>query len=363
MRRFCANTTKTNFVFGWFNMSYLIAIDGGGTKTESVLFTEAGEVIGRDITQGVNALDIGIELAKQRVSGAISRLSAQIPHGLAPSAIYGGLAACVDYFPGVVYEYLRAEFKRGALRLEGDGGCLIAAMQGHSDGASLIAGTGSSLYLRTNGVLQRHGGWGPTIDTEGSGYKLGVHAFYAAFRALDGRGPQTVLYDLIAEQMGARPENCLPDIYAKGRPYISMFAQCVFKARKMGDEVAGKIFDDGVRCLAELVEIGDRILQKDFNVYTGGGLFTCFPEYWEALQSSVPASATLVPIDTEPIYGAAVEAMWDLGLEAGAAFKARFLESYHALVDRQNHRCGRNALDFDMIYRTERTGGSIPVTG
>ena len=331
-------------------MSYLIAIDGGGTKTESVLFNEEGDVLGRDITQGVNALDIGIEPAEERVLGAIMRLSSQIPDGCPPSSVYGGLAACVDYFPGVLYEYLHSKIKCGTLRLEGDGGCLIAAMQGHSDGASLIAGTGSSLYLRTNGLLQRYGGWGPTIDTEGSGYKLGIHAFYAAFRAFDGRGPETVLYDLIAEQLGARPEECLPEIYAKGRPYISTFAQCVFKARKMGDEVASKIFDDGVRCLAELVEIGDRILQRDFNVYTGGGLFSCFPEYQEALQASVPANATLVPLDTEPIYGSAVEALWDLGVEPGPAFKARFMESYHALVDSQLQQFGRNPLDFDVIY-------------
>lgn len=332
-------------------MSYLIAIDGGGTKTESVLFHESGEVIGRDITQGVNALDVGITLAEERVSAAIARLAALIPGSTAPDVIYGGLAGCVDYFPGVMYNYLRSRFTDGILRMEGDGGSLIAAMQGHSDGAGLIAGTGSSLYIRSGNVLQRYGGWGPLIDTEGSGYKLGIHAFYAAFRALDSRGPDTVLYDLIAEQMGAKPENCLPEIYAKGRPYISLFAQCVFKGRRMGDEVATKIFDDAVHCLAELVEIGERVLQKNFNVYTGGGLFASFPEYLEALQGAVPNCATLIPIDTEPIYGAAAEALWDIGLSPTPEFKARFMSSYDALVISQNQQCGRNTLDFDVIYK------------
>lgn len=345
------------------NMNYLIAIDGGGSKTESVLFTGTGEVLQRDLAQGVNALDVGIENAKQRVAGAIKRLSAQLPEGGSLDSVYGGLAACVDYYPGVMYAFLRPQIKNAALRLEGDGGSLIAAMQGHSDGASLIAGTGSSLYIRSNDVLQRYGGWGPTIDTEGSGYKLGLHAFYAAFRSLDGRGPKTLLYDLIAEQMGAKPENRLPEIYEKGRPYISMFAQCVFTARKLGDEVAYEIFDHGVKCLAELVEIGDRILQKDFFVYTGGGLFTFFPEYREALQAAIPPRATLVSIDTEPIYGAAVEALWSLGIDADGAFKERFMKSYRALVASQSPGYENSTLDFGMLCRKPPADWSSPFTG
>lgn len=331
-------------------MKYLIAIDGGGTKTESVLFSEKGELVQRDITQGVNALDVGIETSKERVAGAVERLKAQLPDDGELAAVYGGLAACVDYFPGIMHNCIKPMLPDSVLRLEGDGGSLIAAMQGHSDGASLIAGTGSSLYMRSGDELQRYGGWGPIIDTEGSGFKLGIHAFYSAFRSFDGRGPKTVIYDLIAQQLGDRPENCLPQIYSKGRPYIALFAQCVFKARAMGDEEGCRIFDHGVRCLAELVEIGERVLDKEFNVYTGGGLFTNFPEYWEALNRAIPERATLVALDTEPIYGAAVEAMWDAGYKAGADFKKTFMASYKELVERQNRLCGRNTLDFDAIY-------------
>ena len=77
-------------------MRYLIAIDGGGTKTESVLFSEKGDLVQRDITQGVNALDVGIETAKERIAGAVSRLKACIPAGGELVSVYGGLAACVD---------------------------------------------------------------------------------------------------------------------------------------------------------------------------------------------------------------------------------------------------------------------------
>ena len=47
-------------------MRYFITIDGGGTKTDSVLFDETGHVVLRDISMGCNALDAGIEVAKNR---------------------------------------------------------------------------------------------------------------------------------------------------------------------------------------------------------------------------------------------------------------------------------------------------------
>ncbi len=334
-------------------MNYLIAIDGGGTKTESILFQEDGSVLSRHITKGVNALDVGIECAKQRILESILYLTDSLPQGKSLSAIYGGLAASVDYYPGVMHTFVQSKIDCSHLRLEGDGGSLIAAMQGHSDGASLIAGTGSSLYLRSNDTLCRYGGWGPLIDTEGSGYKLGLHAFYAAFRSLDGRGPKTILYDLISEQMGAKPEDHLPELYEKGRPYISTFAQCVIKGRNLGDEVATGIFNHGIKCLSELVEIGCRELQKDFNVYTGGGLFSRFPEYWEALNISVPSQATLVPINIEPIYGAAVEALWNLSITPDSSFKDSFIKSYKAIVRQQDNLCGGNSSDFESIYENQ----------
>lgn len=333
-------------------MRYFIAIDGGGTKTESVLFSEEGQVLERDITQGVNALDVGIELSKQRVAGAVERLMAKVPEGGELTAVYGGLAACVDYFPGVMHRHIAPICPGSILRLEGDGGSLIAAMQGHSDGASLIAGTGSSMYIRNGDQLQRYGGWGPQIDTEGSGFKLGLHAFYSAFRSFDGRGPKTILYELIAQKLGDRPENCLPEIYAKGRPFISLFAQCVFDGRKQGDAEACRIFDHGVKCLAELVEIGERVLDKEFCVFTGGGLFSNFPEYWEALRLASPKRATLIPIDSAPIYGAAAEALWDAGINADALFKQKFMDSYRAIVEKQDSICGGSSLDFSVIYKT-----------
>jgi hypothetical protein len=40
----------------------------------------------------------------------------------------------------------------------------------------------------------------------------------------------------------------------------------------------------------------------------------------------------MIRAEVPPVYGAAVEAMWDVGLEPDENFKKRFLESYNSFV-------------------------------
>lgn len=314
-------------------MKYMIAMDSGGTKTESVLVDETGHILARDVTAGANGLEVGLETALERISAACYRLYRQLPAGENLSAIYGGVAACADYFPWAMENQLYPMLPPSErVRFEGDGGCLIGAVMGHQDGACIISGTGSSLYIRNGDKLQLFGGWGYLIDTEGSGYTIGRDAFLAAFRSLDGRGPKTVLYDLIGQQLGGPPETKLPQIYQGGRPCIASFAGTVFAARKMGDGEAIRIFDHAVTRLADLLRVGARELKKPFQVVLGGGLFAAFPELWEAVKDQAPAEATPVLLKQRPILGAAVEARYEAGLPDDPAFRETFTRDYEALT-------------------------------
>ncbi len=315
-------------------MNYMIGIDGGGTKTESVLFDETGHIIARDLCGGANALDLpgGIGDVQDLLYHAVQRLVAQLPDGGELSAVYAGLAGSVDWFPGVLDRELAPKLPAKRVRFEGDGGNLIAAMNGHRDGCGLIAGTGSSLYIRKDGVLTRYGGYGYLIDTQGSGYTIGRDAFLAAFRHFDGRGDETILYDLIREQMGREPVESIPQIYQGGRAYIASFARCVFEGRKRGDPVSRRIVEHAVHCLAELVALGERELGREFTVVTGGGLFSAFPEYMESLREQISPGVRLVPMDVPPIYGAAVEALWDADVPETEAFRENFMKGYRTLT-------------------------------
>ena len=120
---------------------------------------------------------------------------------------------------------------------------VISSVLGHRDGCGLVAGTGSSLFVRAGNKGCIHiGGWGYLIDTGGSGYDLGRDAIYMALRSVDGRGRKTVLNHLLEKELGCRVEDAISGIYAGGRPYIASLAHNVFEGRRMGDSVCGEIF-------------------------------------------------------------------------------------------------------------------------
>ncbi len=335
-------------------MDYLIGMDGGGTKTEAVLFDGTGHILARDISRGCNALDLGeqgIEIAKERLGQAVLRLHEKLPAGGKLTTVYGGIAGSVDYFPGVLDRELTPKLPCANIRWEGDGGNLIAAMRGHGDGCSLISGTGASLYIRRKEKLSRYGGWGYLIDMNGSGYTMGRDAFLASFRALDGRGPKTVLYELIQKQMGMDPSENIPYIYRGGKPYIATFARTVFEGRRMGDQESIRIFNYAVHSLAELVWLAEKELGPEFDVVTGGGVFAAWPEFGEELKKQIPAGVKLVPLNVPPILGAAVEALWDAGLPDTEEFRTQFMKDYTSQATMRNGNCGGEDSSYEQIYR------------
>ncbi len=306
---------------------YFIAIDSGGTKTDAVLFDEKGHLWGRSKTMGCNAMDIGIAEACRHLLSVLLELKEKIPEGGELKAVYSGVAA-TDYFGGQLGTYVRPHFPGVTMRFEDDAVNLISGTLGHKNGCAIIGGTGSSLYARIDGKIIHLGGWGYLIDTGGSGYALGRDAFLAAFRYCDGRGKKTLIYDMLWEQMGSRPEENIPRIYQGGRSYIASFAGTVFQARREGDAIAEEIFQKGVHALAELTFAAETYFQGPYEGIMGGGIFSNFPEYSQALQRVASPLAHLVLSEQPPILGGVIEALCDGGVEPTDQICRCFLQEY-----------------------------------
>ena len=215
------------------------------------------------------------------------------------------------------------------IRAEADGFMLISAMLGHNDGAAIVCGTGSGVYIRNGENQYEVGGWGYILDGCGSGFVLGRRALRAVVRQADGRGEKTLLTELADAQIGGVTTDHLPEIYAGGRPCFASFAHIIFEARKAGDAVASRIFDDCVADLAEMVQTAHRIAALK-TLVLNGGIFRHFPEYAEAMCRMIPQEIECVMSDVPPLYGAVVEAMHDAGYTCDADFRQNFFEGYNA---------------------------------
>ncbi len=308
------------------DVKHMALIDVGGTKTDAVMLSSDGCIISHVIGKGGIPFDHGLDITKENITSAIRSLMSDT--GIIPDALYASVATA-EYYEDELYSAITEALPIKKIRIEGDGPCLISGMLGHTDGCAMICGTGSSLYMRTGDDYCHIGGGGQLVDSCGSGFRLGSAAFRAALRATDGSSYKTVLCELLTERNGGvRPWEDQETVYRKGRAYIASFADCVFKARDMGDVVARRIFSECASDLADVVWGAYKKLGTPFKLVLNGGIMRNYPEYAKAIIALSPKEVTFIMSDVPPVYGCAVEAMHDLSRPVDKSFKSNFLRTY-----------------------------------
>ncbi|MCI8518525.1 MAG: hypothetical protein HFG75_16930 [Hungatella sp.] len=308
-------------------MRYFIALDTGGTKSDAVLFDETGHILFQSRTKGGTPMEIGLEAVCRNTETVLSFLSGKLPNGCIPTAIYCSIAGD-RMFEEQLYPRMKPHVEAEHFRVADDGECIITGTLGRVDGGGMVCGTGASLYIRYGDTGRHIGGWGYLIDSGGSGYTMGRAALHAVMREADGRGEKTMLTELIGARMGVEPSRNIQAVYEGGRSYIASFAGAVFEGRKLGDPISIHIFDRTVEKLAEFTHVAARYYPGEYSIALNGGIFANFPELTESLKTKAAPTAKLILATAPPLYGAAVEALWDAGILETLEFRQRFLGEY-----------------------------------
>ena len=151
------------------------------------------------------------------------------------------------------------------------------------------------------------------LGDEGGGFWIGRSALAAVVRQFDGRGPATMLTDLVlAEMRLASPTELIHAIYDKGlqRRAIAGIAAVVQRASVAGDAMASEIL---TRAGAELTAaaasvIGRLGMRGDvFRTLLAGGIFHAIPALVADVQtrlSDVAPRSETQRLDVEPAVGA-----------------------------------------------------------
>ncbi len=309
----------------------LIAIDGGGSKNDLILFTEDGKVLNRVIGKGSNVSEMGPEAASDRLIEQLSELlknhggpAAQI------SALFAGLSGggAVSSRQQVIDRLKAALPGTEGVYISGDTVTALYAGVGTGDGMALIAGTGTSEYVRygrTNYTMV--GGWGHLIDDAGSGFWLGKEAINAALREEDGRGRKTLLTQLINEKLGKSVRSSISYLYSDGKRTIASFAPVVFAACEQGDEVALEILGRAADELELLIRTGAKLIdKKPWRVALVGGLWNA-PLLKNAVCSRFNEDYLISQVTVPPVIGSALAAAEKAGLNADDDFRDRLVQS------------------------------------
>jgi N-acetylglucosamine kinase-like BadF-type ATPase len=256
------------------NATYVLGLDGGGTKTTAQLSDLQGTVVAESQGGASNFQIIGIEEAAKTILDLLETCCHTV--GCNNSQI-GSVVAGLSGAGRVADQQRVAEGiqnvakKRGVvfqdLSIESDARVALEGAFLGKQGIILICGTGSIVFAKDEkGSIHRSGGWGRVIGDEGSGYEIGREAFRSVARMMDGRGKKTRLAKMLRSSFGlSTHEDIIRAVY-KEEFDLASAAPLVLRAAQQRDTVAVGILDAAA---SELVVALQSVLKQMGTKSTG----------------------------------------------------------------------------------------------
>ena len=182
---------------------YFIAIDGGGTKTEFVLFRGDGTIISTVVLGTTNPNSCGTENTFSVLKEGIDRL---LSVGKAPKRIFAGIAgSMLGNHRENILSFLKKQYPAYKFNVDSDIKNIIGLIRDNNKCIAAIIGTGSVVYGWNGSSFKRVGGWGYLFDDAGSGYDIGREVLLAAYAYADGLTTSSELVKLAEAELGWKP--------------------------------------------------------------------------------------------------------------------------------------------------------------
>ena len=282
----------------------VLAFDGGSTKTDVVLVSRRGAVLGRASVGPSNHQLVGLDGMVAALTDAVAAVTAAAqlpdePFPLCPTGVYclAGIDLAVDEENLAPAIDTLGWTDRVILRND----TFAVGPDGRTVRFPALA--------ELSGDLAPGGAW------------LGLRALGLALRAGDGRGPATILRERVAAQLGTSdPEDALTGIYTGTLPYARLFelARVLLDAAAEGDAPARAAADtlaDEIVAFVRAAVVRLDLQDEAVEVVLGGGVFdTSDAAFHQRVADGVRAAApraVLVRLDAPPVLGAAL-----MGLDA-----------------------------------------------
>lgn len=261
-------------------MSLYLGIDGGGTKTESVIMDHSGTVLGSGLGGPGNVATT--PEADLLISVRTSVRAAMDAAGLAQWSAFAAVNAAMA---GISVASRREAFLR-ALQAEVQAdrhtvvADYVAAYWGASQGEPgivVIAGTGAVAFGRNaKGAVRKEDGLGYLLGDRGSGFDLGIRSLRYTLEQIRQGGTDRLTLDVL-NYTGAQSEaQVLQWLYSGFNPHrVAGLAPAVGALAEQGEPAARWLVSQMALCLRHSVRQIRHSLElgRDVDVYPMGGLW------------------------------------------------------------------------------------------
>lgn len=283
----------------------LIAVDGGGTKTEFALIATDGRLLQHLVLPGCNPNSCTVSGAGDILRQGIDALLRENCH--VQAIFIGGAGMAAGNNGKAVERILHGFYPHLPVVCRSDIFNIIAQAEDPDNAIAVICGTGCVVNGVENGKLRRFGGGGWHVETLGSGYDIGRSALLAALDHRDGVGSETVLTDKVERQLAGKVWDKIGFIHGQNPDFFASFAPLVMEAWQNGDAVATKIIEENLNRLASLITAALDYTPNVRQVLAGGSLLTKNEAFKEALQQRLPGKLRLDIVAGPPIWGACLQ--------------------------------------------------------
>ncbi|RSM37244.1 ATPase [Amycolatopsis balhimycina DSM 5908] len=313
----------------------VIAIDGGNSKTEVLVVSEDGVVLGSSRGPGASPQNIGVAACVAALEELV--LAAYPVFGTRPEAIHTSAYLAGLDFPREEETLHAALSARGWSDTLTVGNDTLALLRAGSAGVGVAVVCGAGINgagVGPDGRVHRFPALGKISGDWGGGYRLGEEALWWAVRAEDGRGPRTALRSAVARYFG-QPTllDVVQGLHFEEIDAASIHGLCplLFEVAAAGDEVA----QDIVTRFVEEVSVFATVILRQLDltadapeIVLGGGVLTgvgapVIAEIERRCLKVAPRAVVRV-VDVNPVVGAALFGLDTLGATeaAKAALKA-----------------------------------------
>jgi N-acetylglucosamine kinase-like BadF-type ATPase len=296
-------------------MAFFIGIDGGGTKTSSVLTDENFNVLSKAVAAKTNPFVVGVEKSAGVLLSLIKTLIAKKKSMVVEAAVIG-LAGCgrkenADAVQKRLFFLIKKEkISVKKIFVLSDASIALEGAFPNDNGAILIAGTGSIIYGKDKaGNNYRAGGFGKIIGDEGSGYSIGLEGLKAVAERFDGRGNVTALTETLKKQFGIKDRDTLIFKVYSDKFEIASIAEYVIQAAERGDVISQRILRNESNELVYLVKmLKKKMSARKLKVCLLGGLLLTENIYSQLVRDKINKYCAGVTI-TQPVFSPEIGAV------------------------------------------------------
>ncbi|KLU58859.1 glucosamine kinase GspK [Peptococcaceae bacterium CEB3] len=275
-------------------MALYIGVDGGGSKTEVMIFDDESRQMALSSGPASNPNTVGTENSVAAVTSLINQGLGKLN---STAERIRGLSLCMAGVDRpsqaqILHGLFQEKYPETSVEVTNDAFAALSAGTHGESGIVLIAGTGSiAVGEGRRGDTARAGGYGNLVGDEGSGFDIGRQGLMAAVQYVEGRGEKTDLWHLASESFELRhPSDLIPRVYDSVHPVgtVASFARYVLEAARY-DEVAKGVVRNGAENLARMVESVRHQLHDDVSnrVVLSGSLLTQSEMLYDRLRLSL----------------------------------------------------------------------------